>query len=335
MKKFYFFGLLFVCMTSISCGDSTGDSTTESSTGLKYVIEADFSGSAASTSLSAISASDCGGQEPPTAMDDPSYTPGEDCDNDGGVVSLLTPSQYALGIKRASMVKDDGTLFDLIADQGALTNAEVITLSTTDASENIVTLAPGDLEAGTYTGIRVELYYYQMTFPVAGETSNVRIYMSDDDFEAEGSLGHHQGDITFMGDDGTEAGWVDSSWLVAGISTTRGEAQNGAGGTDSETGHDRGFFGDASLWNQTDLNQGAGQDIYFATFDFQEALVVPDPSTITDLTTLTMTFSAADTFYYEDFVPRGTGFFPDAGGEAKSENDEWAPLTPTADIEVQ
>jgi hypothetical protein len=200
------------------------------------------------------------------------------------------------------------------------------------------------------------MYYFQMTFPVAGVTQNVRIYMSDDDFASEAAdrigLGpHHQGDVTLIGDDGVEDGWVDFTWLTANLAATRENTsdspQNGVAGMDSETSHWRGFFGNADLWNAAALNQGADQDIYIFGLDFGTPLEIPDPATITDMTTITATFSVADTFYYEDCPAYGdgstayTGFFPgpdggDAGGGgctgAHAAESEWAPITPTAVI---
>lgn len=321
-----------------ACG-SSGSSTT-TTTGVRFTTAANFSQSA-SAALSVLrrvarktTTAQCASLTAPITHDDPSLADGLDCDADGGLVAHVTPSRYTIAFKRVSLVPASGsTRIDFISDTGTLARSSVINFTTDDATETVITLSPSSLTAGSYTGIEAELYYFQLTFPVGGTTRNVRIYMSDDAFAAEGTLGHHQGDITFIDDSGTELGWVDSTWSTT--ATTRSSAQNGAGGTDAQTGHDRGFFGDTTLWNATAQVQGATQDIFLDTLTFATPLTIPDPSTITSLTTITATFSTADTFYYEDFVPQGTGFSPASGGEATSSAAEWAPLEPTATLSVQ
>ncbi len=325
-----------LCVSFLNCGGST---TTTTDTGLRLNVDGDFDTSA-SASFSALTryttTGTCDDLDTPITQDDPILTDGLDCDADDGVVAHVTPSTYALAIKRATLLGSDEntTDFDLIADTGTLALSEVVSFTEADSSTTMVTIDPADLAAGTYSGVEVELYYFQMTFEIAGTDATVRIYMSDDDFDAEGNLGHHQGDITMIDDNGDELGWIDSTWLEANLSDTRGEAQNGAGGTDAETDHDRGFFGNEDFWNQEELSQGAAADIFITELDFDTALEIPDPDTITTLTTITATFSIADTFFYEDFAPQDTGFFPDTGGEATSEGSAWAPLAPTAVITV-
>lgn len=323
----------------LACGSSS--TSTDSSTGIKLVSAGDFDASA-SASLNALIRSTttglCSGRTD-TSADAPDLTDGLDCDGDNGIVAHITPTQYTLAFKRVSLISDDGQTaqLDLVADTGTLAAAEVVDFTEDDSSETVVTINATDLTAGTYTGIEAEIYYFQMTMPVNGTTYNVRIYMSDDDFPSEGNLGHHQGDITYISDNGTELGWIDDTWSDTSLSSSRGAAQNGAGNEnatngDPETGHQRGFFGNADLWDQTDFMQGASQDVYIFAINFDTDLVIPDPSTITDLTTITVTFSTADTFYYEDFAPQGTGFNP--GLETVVDTGEWAPLTPTASITV-
>lgn len=327
-----------------ACGDDTATTSSSSSSssssslssGLLLVAAADFD-SSASSSLSGkskyLTASDCGGETPPTDMDSPDFAAGVDCDEDDGIVSFATPTQYKVAVRHIGLIKSDGTHFDIIPQVATLAQSELIEFSTTDVSENVVEFDPSDLEAGTYTGLYVELYYYQMTFPVAGESRNVRIYMSDDDFESEGNLGHHQGDITFINDSNAELGWASSDWLLDSILPTR-VGQEGAGGTDPQTGHVRGFFGNEDLWNAMDFMQGSDEDIYFAVLDFPSALTIADPAELESLITIEISFLVGDAFYYEDFAPQGTGFFPDTGGEATSEDDEWGPLTPTIRVTV-
>lgn len=338
-----------------ACGASSSDEGGGGTTsGLQFNAVGDFDSSASATAalIRAVTIGTCddiGGA--PTEMDDPILEDGLDCDSDGGIVAHVTPTQYAIAFKRATLVPEDvegedAESVDLIADTGTLAASNVISFTEGDASESIISISSADLPAGTYSGVEVEMYYFQLTFPVAGVEQNVRIYMSDDDFDAEGNGGHHQGDITFIDDndtptdfaDDTELGWVDATWLEENMATERGDDQNGAGETDAETGHNRGFFGDEDFWNQDALVQGDSQDVYTTTLDFDEPLTI-DPEV---LTTITATFSVADTFYYEDFAPQNTeefpGFYPGDGGEAggvEVDNPEWAPLTPTADITAE
>lgn len=342
----------------IHCGGSSSPAPA-ATTGVALNTAADFSASAAASISKSLTKTTTGvcASLPDLSMDDPILTDGLDCDGDLGRVAHITPTKYAIAFKRVTLINSDSNSanIDLIANKSTLANSETVNFTTDDTSESVITIAPGDLTAGTYTGIEAEIYYFQMTFPVANVTQNVRIYMSDDDFTAEAAdrigLGpHHQGDITFINDAGTELGWVNDTWLAGNLAATRANAadspQNGVAGMDSETLHWRGFFGNAAFWNAEALVQGANQDIYLFTVSFGAPLVIPDPSTITDLTTITVTFSVADTFYYEDCPPYGTvdpahpGFFPGDGGDAggggctgpSAAESEWAPMTPTAVI---
>lgn len=326
---------LFMAMFIQACGGSDSTSEEEGNTGLSFVTTATFSTEAASLiSGRVLTVITCGERADPS-MDGPDLQDGEDCDEDGGDVMHLTPTQYAVAFKRVTLIPENSTAenIDFIVDTGTLAGSEVVTLTEDDASETIITLEPSELTAGIYTGIEMEVYYIQMTFPVSGVERHVRIYMSDDDFETEGNLGHHQGDITFIDDDGTELGWVDYTWSD-NLASARGDDQNGAGGTDAETNHDRGFFGNMDFWDSENLLQGADRDIFVTTVDFE--LEIPEPSDITDLTTLTLIVSVENTFYYEDFAPKNTtefpGFSPADGGEAASEEAEWAPLFPELEL---
>lgn len=336
-------GSVLIALLAAGCGSTSSSPGSTVTKGLRYNASADFESSASaslSTLLQSVTTGACADLgSPPYAMDDPILADSLDCDEDGGIVAHITPSRYKVAFKRITLVPaSGGTAIDFLADAGTLGASTLVDFSSEDSSETIVTIDPADLTAGTYTGVETEIYYLEMTFSVGGITRNVRIYLSDDDFDSESSdragLGpHHQGDITFIDDDGTELGWVDSTWSDT-LASSRGSDQNGAGGTDSETGHPRGFFGNAEFWDQTDLMQGADQDIFLFSLDFDSPITIPDPSLITDLTTVTVTFSTADTFYYEDFSPQGTGFSPGAGGEATAESTEWAPLAPTASVTV-
>lgn len=334
------FSVLFFTACGSSSDTDGGTLSDETSTGLQLVSVGDFD-SSASAAVSAlmrqVTTGTCDDRVDDEA-DDPILADGLDCDDDGGVVAHITPSRYALAFKRVTLIPEDADSdeIDFIADTGTLADSEIVDFTASDSTETVVTIDPTDLSAGTYSGIEAELYYFQMTFPVDGVTRNIRIYMSDDDFTSEGSLGHHQGDITYIDDSGTELGWIGPDWSDD-LVTERSEAQNGAGNNndtngDPETGHQRGYFGNEELWDREDLMQGADQDIYLFTINFDEPLVIPDPSTIDGLTTITATFSTADTFYYEDFATQGTGWNPAEDGVF--DTGEWAPLTPSAELTV-
>lgn len=336
MKHIYGIGMALVLA---ACGGTTAttDDTASSTTGVRFTAAADFASSASaalSKALGKTTTAQCADESTSSTQDVPTLADNLDCDGDGGIVAHVTPSTYSVAFKRVTLVAAaGGTNIDLIADKVTLANSQVVDFTSADASETIVTIDPDDLTAGTYTGVTAEIYYIQMTFPVGGTTRNVRIYMSDDDFTAEGSLGHHQGDITFISDSGVEQGWVDDTWSDS-LATTRTAAQNGAGGPDGQTLHDRGFFGDDEFWDVAAFDQGANQDLYLVDLDFTSSFTIPTPSAITDLTTVKVTFSTADTFFYEDFTPQGTGFSPASGGEATATSTAWAPLAPEATVTV-
>lgn len=336
----------------VSCS-STASQVANETTGLRLNTAASFTTSASAFTvarlLKSATTAQCADLDQPVTQDDPVLEDGLDCDDDDGIVAHVTPSRYAIAFKRISLIPadvegEDAPQIDFVADTGTLGQSEVVAFTTDDASETVVTINPDDLSAGTYAGIEVEIYYYQMTFPIGGTTRNVRIYMSDDDFDSEAAgragLGpHHQGDITFVDDSGIELGWIDSTWsdnLLSSRSDDDTEGgTNGAGGIDAETGHARGFFGNADLWDAENSAQGANQDIFVLSTEFSQTLEIPDPSTISDLTTITVTFSTADTFFYEDFAPQGTGFSPGDGGEATAESTAWAPLLPELSLVVE
>ena len=350
-KKFSIVSALFFAATLVACGSSSssggGDVSLDGPDALSFVVGADFSSSAAASlavKLSKTTTGQCADRTDLT-KDGPTLTDGLDCDGDNGFVAHITPSRYVVALKRATLVPadvagTDAASVDLIADTGTLAKSKIIVMTTDNPSETVDTFDLATLPQGVYSGVEAELYYYEMTFPVAGVTRNVRIYMSDDDFEAEGNLGHHQGDITYINDAGTELGWVNNTWTET--SATRD--QEGAGGTDPKTGHVRGFFGNEEFWTTTDILQSATQDIFVQTLDFETPLDLSSGAFTRGATTVTLSavFSTADTFYYEDFAPLNTteafpGFYPGkaeegGGGEAKSDEDEWAPLTPSATV---
>ena len=255
---------------------------------------------------------------PAPSEDSPDYTAGLDCDNDGGTIQYVTPSSYKVAIKRLAFLRaDGGEPFEAIPDTGTLENAQVLDI--TSAVELAIDAPP----AGTYSQSLVELYYFELTMPLYDATTQqtLRIYMSDDDLPAEGNLGHHQGDITFIDATGDEIGFVNagSPWQEGALFFARG-TMNGAGGTDPQTGHLRGLFGDESFWNQDAFNQGTESDIC--------RIISPLNLTVGDTDqAVTFTFNVADSWFYED-LDGNSVFSPCATspGDACAANAAWAPL---------
>ena len=260
----------------------------------------------------------------PPAWDQPGYEAGLDCDNDGGVIQYITPTNYKVAFKRLTFIKDDGTEVDIIADTGLLANSVVLDITSQ------VTIASPTLLSGDYTSIEGEIYYYELEMSIndASVTQAIRVYLSDDDFAGEGNMGHHQGDITLIAANGTELGWVDGGavWEPAALVAPR-DSINGAGGTDAETGHLRGLYGDASLWNQTAFVQGSTQDIYIATWPLNLTVEETDQ-------TVVFSFRVGDSWFYEDF-DNNQQFNPCGGvSDACAGGAEWSPLFPAVSISV-
>jgi len=249
------------------------------------------------------------------ATDNPFLQPGLDCDADGGVVRFITPSSYKVAVKRLSFENADGTLVDVIPDSGTLAGAFVADLTAP------VTLPVASLPVGSYTGYYVELYYHEITMPLydAGDPQTLRVYVSDDDFAAEGNLGHHQGDITLLDGGGNELGFVPAGepWLAEALLPARGEI-TGAGGTDPETGHLRGLYGDADHWNKPESMQGAGQDVFIFAGNVAFALAGGGGAA-------TFVFNVQDTWFFEDFDGNSL-FNPCENDTLDGCGGEWTPV---------
>jgi len=296
-----------------SCGGSSGDTTTETNNttdqqkAAQFIIGAKYDDTTTKTTRAET-------------------TFGQDADEDGGVWTAITPSNFKVAFKSATLTHKDGTTYALIPDSGTLTNSTVIDLSTDSYVIN-----SSDIPNGEYESISAEIYYHQITMPmnIPVESQVIRVYLSDDDFSAEGNLGHHQGDITLIGADGIEKGWAigDKPWIVSNVSNIRSETQNGAAGVDQETGHARGYYGDTDLWNNAlidngftyyDPNQGSEQDIYNIASPLN--LTVTDDSQFE----VTITFDLTNAWLFEDFDPTGTDghgvFNPSTGGIQDTNN---------------
>lgn len=249
-------------------------------------------------------------------MDTPQYDAGMDCDADGGVIQYLTPQSFKIALKRLTFIKDNQP-FHIISDTGTLAQAVVYDLST------VLTLPEKALPAGNYTGVEAEIYYYEITMPINDPSSNttIRIYLSDDDFPAEGSLGHHQGDITLVNGSGVELGWVGVAvpWTTGNLQTNPSSI-NRPGSTDGETGHQRGLYGNAQMWDQSQFSQGTGMDIYLLSAQFQMTISGNSSSAVT------FTFPVKDSWFFEDF-DNDQLFDPCQNtSDACAGNAEWSPI---------
>ena len=282
-------------------------------------MKADFSSSSASAPFKAVPAEEKLTSCPVEVFTEErsDYAAGLDCDQHGGVIQYLTPSKFKIALKRLTLVKDNGDHVDFVQEAGMLSQSLVYDLTAQ------VTLSQ-KIQAGTYNALQAEIYYYEIMMPINNPqgVQRIRVYLSDDDFPAEGSLGHHQGDITLIADDGNELGWVGvgTSWLTSTLQTDKSSVDR-PGSTDTETGHQRGLFGDTTLWDQSEFVQGADRDIYLLTSPL--SLVVSDK----EKEIITVTFDVKDTWFWEDFD--GDGHFnPCENGtkDACAANAAWAPL---------
>lgn len=261
-----------------------------------------------------------------TASDDPIYEAGSDCDGDGGVVTFATPAVFKIALKKLSLIDESDAEVVLVADSGRLADAEVVDLT----SE--VTLSQPEIPVGRYTQVVAELYYYELTMPLNSATNleTLRIYLSDDDFPAEGNGGHHQGDIVLLNSNGLQLGWVQpgSRWEAGSLAPLSRGQINGAGGSDAETGHLRGLYGTTELWDAAEFMQGATQDVYVLAESIDLDLTAAGG-------TLSIVFNVAESWYFEDFDPDGV-FNPcgngDAADEACAGHAEWSPVFPTPEI---
>jgi len=311
-----------ITISMYSCGGGGSSGTSASGTARAAVtMKADFTVAGApqlkSFRTSAPHLTTCPSTTP--TMDGPEYVAGLDCDNDTGFTAFLTPQTFKVAIKRLSFVKSDGSV-DVVPDSGTLIQSTVFDITSQ------ITISDLTLTEGLYTSVEAEIYYYEITMPINSSptiTQSIRVYLSDDDFPAEGSLGHHQGDITLLDQNGVELGWVGVAvpWTQAGLQTDPALVTR-PGGTDAETGHQRGLFGNGDLWDQTSFQQGSSRDVFLIS--------VPLGLTLTaNLTrTVSFTFNVKDSWFWEDFDNDGN-FNPCEtvnAHDACASYAEWAPI---------
>ncbi|MFQ5423169.1 MAG: hypothetical protein ACE5F9_04235 [Phycisphaerae bacterium] len=259
-----------------------------------------------------------------SVSDFPGLQSGLDCDGNGGAVRYVTPLEFKVALKTLAFVDSNGNAIDIVADTGTLAQAQVLDLT------QVVTLPSQSLPAGFYPLYRAEIYYYELTMPLydANNPKTLRVYASDDDFPAEGSLGHHQGDITLIDSAGAELGFVDAGalWQTAALLQTRGTV-NGASGTDSETGHLRGLYGDASLWNDAAQMQGAARDIFLLEGELNLTVGQTNQA-------ITFSFNVKDAWFYEDFDANQL-FNPCENGTQDGCGGAWSPVLNPPSVTIQ
>jgi len=321
--------IILIIIASISllitaCGGGSSSGTTDTPTvnegenaAVTVTMEAEYGSDSVSDSRSMVPSvlTTCFD----TTTDGAGYVPGIDCDSDGGVVAYLDPSNFKVAIKRLAFVMSDNTYVDLIPDTGILSDSVVVDLA------NPVTLDISEIPQGTYNSFYAELYYYEITMNIYGVEQQVRVYLSDDDFASEGSLGNHQGDIKLMDSSDTfKFVHAGSMWQDGLLDTVRPSVMGGASTADPETGHDRGLYGTDELWNTDPLfMQGADQDIFIAN----ETLSMTGITVGSEGTSVTITFDMNDTWFFEDFNANGD-FEPCIGLEACAGGAEWTPVFP-------
>ena len=92
----------------------------------------------------------------------------------------------------------------------------------------------------------MEIYYYDIKMELngSGNSEDLRIYLSDDDFSAEGSLGHHQGDVQMLagadsnyGVTASEYGFVQAGleWIDNNLTASRDNPSTIRGASTDDT----------------------------------------------------------------------------------------------------
>ncbi len=262
-----------------------------------------------------------------TQTDDPPTEAGLDCDQDGGVAAYQTPTKYVIAFKTLSLIMAEGDPVDVISfDSLSSIHQGGIFTFTEESSIASISLDPLAIRS-SITAIKTEIYYYELSLNIYGQAETIRIYLSDDDFASEGSKGHHQGDITYFDDNGTEH-WAygGDNWFASpNLTSARGEYANGDGGTDAETGHARGMFGNTDFWDTSSLKQGSEQDIYTETFTISNSGLK-----------YTLEFDISDTWYYEDFdSSNADSFDPCINSSQEACGGEWSPIFPSISTEAE
>ena len=249
-------------------------------------------------------------------------------------LTAFTPDAYTAAFQRLSAVARDGIVYDWFISE-TLAGSRVVDFTTADPIEAI-----GDLPIPPDQVQRLEMviYYLQLRVPISGQARTIRIYLSDDEVTGEGQ--HHQGDITEVGADGAEIGWLTAPYFeVSPVRTLAAGAQNAEGGpvsVDPDTGHQRGLFGDLYLWDVAHSEDAWLQLAPIVGTPLEPALLT---QAIEDLT---VRFNVTNTWIFHDVDGDGQ-FTPgvDTPGPENHPDDPdfqqatgWAPLLPRLAIQA-
>lgn len=205
-----------------------------------------------------------------------------------------TPESYFIAVKSVTLIGSGETSDFVIFDNASLASSEVYEF--TDKDSPISLLQGEDIPEGTYSSVKLEIYYLQMNIAISTsdrgiERRNFRIYMSDD-AEYEDGL-HQPGDMTQI-NNGTEIGWLLGEGQEPNMDpvTPRTVAYTSSG--DGVTWYDfagksaenYGPFGDPTFWSS------APQPIYYVNTDFQFESVAGQ--------TMLIEFDVTDCWKFED-----------------------------------
>ena len=309
----------------------TNDDGNTAASDVAVRMQADYSTSAITGGSQSSQVAGSGCSEELLDEDGPGTPAGGDCDGDGALVQYITPTSFLVAVKRMTLFDEDGNAYEIVPEAATLAESEVIDLTSP------ADLAELDLPAAVYSSIEAEFYYYELVMPLNDPpvSQRLRVYLSDDDFAAEGSLGHHQGDITLLDESRQELGFVTGGlpWTTANLLAERGDTEGG-GGADPESGHLRGLYGDTLQWNQEDFMQGATQDLYIQTVPFQIDLTSVEEGET--LESITVVFNVADCWFFEDFDNDGNfdpcSLGPGVDADACAEGGAWSPVFPVPDV---
>ena len=256
------------------------------------------------------------------ANDEPHFAAGLDCDDDGGVVAFSTPRNYKVSFKSLGLINEKGEKVYLI-------NKDLDESVVFDITE-LKDLGNMTIPAGTYTSIFAQIYYYWFDMEMIEKDNymQMRVYMSDDDFQQWNNGGHHQGDLTKTDANNNEIGFFEpGSWYNITNSRTEPEDPNislYASTPDQITGHQRGPFGGDGFW---DIEATNPNDIYTISEDIPNFTVEKESK-------IQLTFTIKNSWFFEDFG--GQGIYDDnsVDKEIIGENGSWAPLIALPKISI-
>jgi len=182
-------------------------------------------------------------------------------DSQNRTVQMLsyTPTAYSIGLKKAVLIGKNGTADFTLFDNVNLSDSEEYSFISSNNNAQSILETGNTIPTGEYNALEIDLYYLQMTLDVylsGSGTSvdrNMRIYFSDD-AELEGGL-HQPGDVTVIGDDGVENGWLMGNAYgdFTGMSPRTAAYQDISGQWMDFAGKnagDYGPFGDVQFWSE-------------------------------------------------------------------------------------